>query len=33
VATINQGAWMVNEVVRISGPFDELIRQRATASP
>jgi DNA-binding beta-propeller fold protein YncE len=33
VATINQGAWTVNEVVRISGPFDELIRQRATASP
>jgi DNA-binding beta-propeller fold protein YncE len=33
VATINQGAWMLNEVVRISGPFDELIRQRASASP
>jgi hypothetical protein len=33
VATINQGAWTVNEVVRISGPFDELIRQRASASP
>ena len=33
VATINQGAWTVNEVVRISGPFDELIRQRAAASP
>jgi NHL repeat len=33
VATINQGAWMVNEVVRISGPFDDLIRQRAATSP
>jgi hypothetical protein len=33
VATINQGAWTVNEVVRISGPFDELIRQRAAGSP
>jgi DNA-binding beta-propeller fold protein YncE len=33
VATINQGAWMVNEVVRISGPFDELFRQRAVPAP
>jgi DNA-binding beta-propeller fold protein YncE len=33
VATINLGAWTVNEVVRISGPFDELIRERATTSP
>jgi DNA-binding beta-propeller fold protein YncE len=33
VATINLGAWPVNEIVRISGPFDELIRQRAAASP
>jgi len=33
VATINLGAWPVNEVVRISGPFDELIRQRAATSP
>ncbi len=33
VATINQGAWPVNEIVRISGPFDELIRQRAGATP
>jgi ubiquinone/menaquinone biosynthesis C-methylase UbiE len=31
VATINLGAWPVNEVVRISGPVDELIRQRATS--
>ena len=33
VATINAGAWQVNDVVQISGPFDELIRQRAAASP
>jgi DNA-binding beta-propeller fold protein YncE len=33
VATINLGAWPVNEVVRISGPFDELIRQRAATPP
>ena len=33
VATISVGAWPVNEVIRISGPFDELIRQRAAASP
>lgn len=33
VVTINQGAWTVNEIVRISGPFDELIRQRAATSP
>jgi NHL repeat len=29
VATINLGSWPVNEVIRISGPFDELVRQRA----
>jgi DNA-binding beta-propeller fold protein YncE len=33
VSTINMGAWTVNEVVRISGPFDELIRQRTAGSP
>ena len=33
VAMINLGAWTVNEVVRISGPFDELIRQRIAGSP
>jgi hypothetical protein len=33
VATINLGAWTVNEVVRISGPFDQLIRERAAAPP
>lgn len=29
IITIQRGAWPVNEVVRISGPFDELVRQRA----
>jgi hypothetical protein len=33
VATINLGAWPVNEIVRISGAFDDLIRQRAASSP
>jgi DNA-binding beta-propeller fold protein YncE len=33
VATINLGAWPVNEVVHISGPFDELIRQRTAPTP
>ena len=33
VATISLGAWPVNEVVRISGPFDELIRQRSVPTP
>jgi hypothetical protein len=28
LVVIRRGAWPVNEVVRISGPFDELIRQR-----
>jgi DNA-binding beta-propeller fold protein YncE len=28
VVTIRRGAWPVNEVIRISGPFDELVRQR-----
>jgi DNA-binding beta-propeller fold protein YncE len=34
VSTINLGAWPINEVIRISGPFDELVRQRgAGATP
>jgi DNA-binding beta-propeller fold protein YncE len=33
VSTINLGAWPINEVVRISGPFDELGRQGAAGSP
>jgi sugar lactone lactonase YvrE len=28
VVTIRRGAWPINEVIRISGPFDELVRQR-----
>jgi hypothetical protein len=28
VVTIRRGAWPVNEVIRISGPFDELVRHR-----
>jgi len=28
VVTINRGAWPVNEVLRISGPFDEFVRAR-----
>jgi len=33
VATIHRGAWPVNEVLRISGPFDELVRQRQAITP
>jgi DNA-binding beta-propeller fold protein YncE len=33
VSTINLGAWPINEVIRISGPFDELVRQRTGGSP
>jgi hypothetical protein len=29
VLRISRGTWRVNEVVRISGPFDDLVRQRA----
>ena len=28
VVVINRGAWQVNEVLRVSGPFDELLRPR-----
>lgn len=28
VIAIQRGAWPVNDVIRISGPFDELVRQR-----
>lgn len=28
VVAIRRGSWPVNEVIRISGPFDELVRQR-----
>jgi hypothetical protein len=30
---IRRGAWPVNDVVRISGPFDELVRRRQVSSP
>ncbi len=33
VATINLGAWPVNEVVRIAGPFEAFLRERAAAGP
>jgi DNA-binding beta-propeller fold protein YncE len=33
VVTIHADAWPVNEVVRITGPFDEMVRQRAAALP
>lgn len=33
VVTINAGAWPVNEVVRISGPFDDAVRREAAGSP
>lgn len=33
VVTINRGAFPVNEVLRISGPFDELIRERRARMP
>ena len=29
IVTIRRGAWQVNEIIRISGPFDELVRQRS----
>jgi hypothetical protein len=33
VVTITAGAWRVNEVLRISGPFAQLFKERASASP
>ncbi len=33
VVTINRGAFPVNEVFRISGPLDELIRERRARAP
>src|SRR5262249_44242265 len=32
VVVIRRGAWPVNEVLRVSGPFDEYVRQRVTAT-
>lgn len=31
IVTIPRGAWRLNEVLRVSGPFDDLVRQRLTA--
>jgi hypothetical protein len=28
IVAIKRGAWQVNEIIRISGPFDEFVRQR-----
>lgn len=33
VVTINRGAWPVNEVIRISGPFDEFLRSHRATTP
>ena len=32
VTTIVRGGWRLNDVVRVSGPFDDLIRERLAAS-
>jgi hypothetical protein len=33
VITVVRQLWAVNEVVRISGPFDEFVRQHGPAGP
>jgi hypothetical protein len=33
VVTINRGAWPLNEVLRISGPLDEVLRERRVPGP
>ena len=33
VVTIRAGAWRVNEIVRVSGPFGRFFRERAVPSP
>jgi DNA-binding beta-propeller fold protein YncE len=33
VITISRGAWPLNDVLRISGPLDDLIRERSHAKP
>jgi sugar lactone lactonase YvrE len=33
LVVIRHGAWPVNEVIRISGPFDDLVRERLAATP
>jgi hypothetical protein len=31
VVTVNRGAWPVNEVVRVSGPFERFVQDSAPA--
>jgi len=33
LVAIRRGAWPVNEILRISGPFDDLVRERLASSP
>jgi hypothetical protein len=33
VVLIRRGAWPVNDIVRISGPFDDLVERRQAATP
>ena len=33
VVSVRGAAWPVNEVLRISGPLDELVRERAPRAP
>jgi len=33
VVTVSRQVWSINEVIRISGPFDEFVRQREAAAP
>lgn len=33
VVTVSRQVWMINEVIRISGPFDDFVRQREVGTP
>jgi hypothetical protein len=33
IVTINRGTWPLNDVLRISGPLDELLRERRGQHP
>ena len=33
LVAIRRGAWPVNEILRISGPFDDLVRERLAGQP
>jgi NHL repeat len=33
LVAIRRGAWPVNEILRISGPFDDLVRERLASTP